>query len=203
MPHRTIDAAKLRTLIDGDTELLLLDVRTPREFQSEHIAGSVNVPLDQIDGNLDSSAANGETGLLRMLAQDGRRTVLVCRSGRRAVDCSDRLARAGIEDTDVLEGGLQAWNRAGGDVERGRGGAWDLERQVRFTAGAIVLSSVLAGIAWPPAFALAGLIGAGLVFSAITDTCGMGMVLARMPWNKSAPACPTLQTPAEGTGTAR
>ena len=60
-----------------------------------------------------------------------------------------------------------------------------LERQVRIAAGLLVLVAVTLGWLVHPAFlGLAAFVGAGLVFAGVTDTCGMGLLLARMPWNR-------------------
>ncbi|WP_017597745.1 YgaP family membrane protein, partial [Nocardiopsis lucentensis] len=97
--------------------------------------------------------------------------------------CQDKLAAAGLRDTVVMNGGMNAWEAQGAPVVRGRE-RWSLERQVRLVAGGVVLTSVLASLLWPPAVAVAGVIGAGLTFAAITDTCAMGMALARLPYNQ-------------------
>lgn len=63
---------------------------------------------------------------------------------------------------------------------------WSLERQVRLVAGAIVLVSILLSIAWPAARFVAGFVGAGLVFAAVSNTCMMGMLLAKLPYNRAS-----------------
>jgi hypothetical protein len=109
--------------------------------------------------------------------------VLVCRAGGRAHQAQEKLEAAGVPTLPILEGGMLAWQHADGeivqDVIR-----WDLERQVRFTAGAIVLLSILVSVVFPPARFVAGFVGAGLVFAAVTNTCGMAMVLSKLPYNQ-------------------
>ena len=78
---------------------------------------------------------------------------------------------------------MLAWQNDGGEVVQDVI-RWDLERQVRFTAGAIVLLSILVSIVFPPARFVAGFVGAGLVFAAVTNTCGMAMVLSKLPYNQ-------------------
>lgn len=64
-----------------------------------------------------------------------------------------------------------------------------LERQVRIAAGSLVfIGALLSYVVHPAWIALSAFVGAGLVFAGITDTCGMGMVLARMPWNNMRPS---------------
>ncbi len=116
-----------------------------------------------------------------------RPVFLLCRSGNRAASAAAELRALGHRDIIVISGGLDAWIKSGKPVVRGTSHVWSLERQVRFAAGALVLAgSVLAvavDVRW---LALAGFVGLGLVFSAATDTCGMAMILARMPWNRGS-----------------
>jgi hypothetical protein len=113
--------------------------------------------------------------------------VLVCQSGNRAARAAERLAEAGLANVSILDGGIARWLATGGQVERGRQ-RWALERQVRLVAGAVVLASALASIAVPATAAVAGAVGAGLVVAALTDTCALGNLLARLPYNAGA-AC--------------
>lgn len=157
---------------------LLLDVRTPGEFTSAHIAGSILHPLDQLD-----------PAAVRQLA-DGKQAILViCQSGKRATQAAEKLQSAGLTNITVLEGGVSAWESAGLPLERGQG-VISLERQVRIAAGTLVLTGALLGFFvntnW---IALSGFVGAGLIFAGITDTCGMGLLLARMPWNQRGAKC--------------
>ena len=155
-------------------EAVIVDVRTPGEFESVHIPRSRNVPLDQIEQHADE---------LREVAESGREVVLVCRSGARAHQAQERLESAGLSTLPILEGGVMAWQQADGDVVQDVI-RWDLERQVRLVAGAIVLLSILASLVWPSARFVAGFVGAGLVFAAVSNTCMMGMALARLPYNQ-------------------
>jgi rhodanese-related sulfurtransferase len=153
----------------------LVDVRTPSEFSARAIPGSVNIPL----GDLESAV-----GELRPKAAE-RPLLLVCRTGNRAAKAMQTLQSFGITNVRVLRGGLEAWQSQGQAVAQGGGGGMSLERQVRIAAGSIVVVGVMLSFLVSPHFVwLAGFVGAGLVFAGITDTCGMGMVLARMPWNR-------------------
>ncbi|GAB3725162.1 rhodanese-like domain-containing protein [Nocardiopsis oceani] len=172
MRNHGIDVPVVRDLLETDPYTLLVDVRTPAEYESSHIAGAINLPLGRVDAHLE-----------RIVAEAGGRLVLVCQSGSRAGQCQDKLASAGLSDTVVLSGGMNAWEAQGAPVVHGRK-RWALERQVRLVAGGIVLVSVLASLVWPPTVAVAGLVGAGLAFAAVTDTCAMGMALSRLPYNQ-------------------
>jgi rhodanese-related sulfurtransferase len=170
-----LDAATLRERLAGPEPPRLLDVRTPAEFAAVHIPGSDNVPLDLLREHRDE--------LGRRLGD----VVLVCRSGARAAQAERALAEAGLPGVHVLDGGITAWQASGAPVNRGRA-AWDLERQVRLVAGTLVLAGVLGGLAVPALRWLAAAIGAGLTIAALTNTCAMGMLLARLPFNRG-PAC--------------
>ncbi len=158
--------------VDKQKGMLLLDVRTPAEFEESHIEGSVLHPLTGLDAAKVKALAEGKEGCL-----------IICRSGNRARQAAEKLASAGVGRLGVLEGGVLAWEAAGQPLNRGAK-TMSLERQVRIAAGALVFTGAVLGYFVNPAWiALSGFVGAGLVFAGITDTCGMGMLIARMPWN--------------------
>lgn len=152
----------------------VVDVRTLGEFETLHLPGSHNHPLDELD---ERAAA------LRELVGAGRPVALICRSGPRAEEASHRLAEAGLGELPVVEGGVLAWEADGGGVVYGEQ-RWDLERQVRLVAGSLVAGSVALSVVVPGARFVAGAVGAGLVFAAATNTCTMARVLARLPYNR-------------------
>lgn len=171
----SLEPAELQELLQRQVALTLIDVRTPAEFSSAHIPGSYNVPLDQLSEHAD---------LLRSVS--GEPVVLICRSGGRARQAETTLLGADLPRVHVLHGGLAAWETQRLPLRRGAV-RWSLDRQVRGVAGALVLGGVLAGwLVWPPLTALAAAIGGGLAFSAITDTCGLAMLLSRLPYNRQA-----------------
>ncbi|MEO6848616.1 MAG: rhodanese-like domain-containing protein [Chthoniobacterales bacterium] len=151
---------------------LLLDVRTPAEFEESHIGGSVLHPLSELDPEEVKKLATGKNAC-----------VLICRSGNRARQAAEKLTQCGLPNLQILEGGVLAWEASGLPLNRGVK-IMSLERQVRIAAGALVFTGVVLGYFINPAWiALSAFVGAGLVFAGITDTCGMGMLIARMPWN--------------------
>jgi rhodanese-related sulfurtransferase len=153
----------------------LLDVRTPGEFEAQHIAGAYNVPLDTL----------GEHGA-EIRASVTEPVVLVCRSGQRAARAEEALRAAGMTNLHVLDGGMAAWAAAGMPVRAGAP-RMSLERQVRIAAGGIAAAGGILALAVNPLFAaVPALVGSGLVFAGITDTCMMGMLLARLPYNRPA-----------------
>lgn len=169
-----IDPAALRAWLDSGPGPRVLDVRSPVEFAAMHIPGSYNVPLDLLREHRDEVA-----GYM------GGDVVLVCRSGARATQAERALAAAGLANVHVLAGGIVAWEKDGAAVNRGRA-RWDIERQVRFTAGSLVLAGVLGGLAVPTLTWLAAAVGGGLAVAALTDTCAMGAALSRLPFNRGA-----------------
>jgi len=166
--------------LDPDS-MVILDVRSPEEYVRVHIPGSVLHPLEELDG-----------AALRAIVRDERPVVLVCDRGARAGEGAARLQAAGLGESMVLEGGIEEWERAGRPVRRA-GARLSLERQIRIGAGVIILAGFALAAAVNPAWlALPAFVGAGLIFAGVTGFCGMGVILARMPWNRpgaSGPAC--------------
>ncbi|MFI7218081.1 rhodanese-like domain-containing protein [Micromonospora maritima] len=170
----TVDAATLRELIAAGRAPRLLDVRTPGEFEATHVPGAYNVPLDLLREH--------RAELRNHLDED---VVLICRSGARAAQAEQALATVGLPNLKVLDGGMLAWQATNAPVVQGRP-RWDLERQVRLVAGTIVLAAVVGSVFVPGLKWVAAFIGAGLTFAALTNTCAMGMLLGKLPYNRGA-----------------
>lgn len=172
----TVAPQRLAELGKDGNKIDLIDVRTPMEYQELHVAHARNVPLDQ----LDPGAVMPQEAPL----------YFICRSGTRGRQACEKFLAAGHTNIFNVEGGTLAWAEWGLPVVRGKQ-MISLERQVRIAAGSLVLLGALLGwLVHPACVALSAFVGAGLVISGITDTCGMGLVLARVPWNqvKDAPA---------------
>jgi glyoxylase-like metal-dependent hydrolase (beta-lactamase superfamily II) len=151
----------------------VIDVRTGAEVEGEHVAGSRHIPLDQVKARADEVRATPAPRLL------------LCGSGVRAATARKQLAALHVGGLSVVEGGIKAWAAAGGETVKGRK-RMSLERQVRIVAGCIVATGTLLGLTVHRGFlALPLFVGCGLVFAGITDWCGMGLLLARMPWNRA------------------
>jgi len=176
MSITTISPAQLAELGREGRKIELIDVRTPVEFREVHLEIARNVPLDQLDPEALIGARGGS---------DGEPIYLICKSGGRAQRACEKFVNAGFSNVVNIEGGTTACIAAGLPVVRGAK-AISLERQVRIAAGSLVLLGAVASYFVPRFLWLSAFIGAGLVFSGITDTCGMGMLLARMPWNRCA-----------------
>jgi rhodanese-related sulfurtransferase len=156
---------------------LVVDVRSPGEYLTSHIPESINIPVDQLDPHLR-----------RIVNAAGGTLVLVCQSGGRAEQAAGKLGQGGMSDMVVLAGGMDSWIQAAAPVEHGETKKWALERQVRLVAGSIVFLSILLSIWIPGAQWVGFLIGAGLAFAALSNTCMMGMLLMKLPYNRG-PGC--------------
>lgn len=171
----TIAPSRLAEL-NSQQNVELIDVRTPVEFREVHATPARNVPLDSLNPEKIMQDRNGSAD---------EPLYVICKSGSRSSKACQKFVDAGFTNVVSVEGGTNAWEQAGLPVNRGKK-AISLERQVRIAAGSITflgaVATILTGnvyLAGIPAF-----IGAGLTFAGITDTCGMGMMLAKMPWNQ-------------------
>lgn len=155
-------------------ELTVIDVRTPGEYASGHLPGALNVPLDRLRHALPV-LGNARTGLL-----------VVCASGNRSANACALLAEHGVAAA-TLTGGTGAWAERGHELHRPatttRAG-WSMERQVRFTAGTVVLTGLALGLLHPAWQLLSAGVAGGLVYSALTNTCGMAALLSKLPHNR-------------------
>ena len=171
----SISPAQLGELSKEGKTIELIDVRTPVEFREVHLAIARNVPLDRLDvaALIEAHKAAADEPLY-----------LICHAGGRGQQACEKFRAAGFTSAVNVEGGTTACVAAGLPVVRGKR-AVSLERQVRIAAGALVLlGSVLGRFVNPAFIALPAFVGAGLIFAGVTGSCGMGMILARMPWNQ-------------------
>lgn len=162
-----------RLLRDGGATLV--DVREADEHARERIPGARNLPLSRLEE-------------AELAVHQGKPVLFHCRSGARTAGNADRLAaKAGLCEAYVVEGGLDAWKRAGLPVAEDRRQPLELMRQVQIAAGSMVVLGVLLGAFVTPGFyILSAFVGAGLVFAGVTGTCGLAQVLRMMPWNRRA-----------------
>lgn len=153
---------------------VLIDVRTPAEFREVHAEGAINRPLDSL---------SPET-VTREDVDDDRQILVICRSGNRSAQACRQFSDRGIHRAVSIDGGTQAWEAAGLPVVRGRK-TISLDRQMRITAGSlVVLGAIVGALIHPAGYAVSALIGAGLVYAGASDTCPMSSMLAKMPWNR-------------------
>lgn len=179
MTVSTISARDLHSRLQAGEAIDLIDVRTPAEYGEVHASIAKNFPLGKFDVGSVLTQHPGSGPLY-----------VICRSGSRGKQACEKLAAAGCTRAVNVEGGTLAWEQAGLPVVRGRK-TISLERQVRICAGFLSLTGGLLAMFVNHWFAgLSAFVGAGLMFAGITDTCGMALILARMPWNQvsSSPA---------------
>jgi rhodanese-related sulfurtransferase len=184
----TVSPTELRRQYVAGEGVELIDVRTPAEFRELHVEFARNVPLDRLDA----------AEIIRSRAsRTAEPLYVICRSGNRGRQACEKILAAGYSNVVNVEGGTLACEDAGLPVVRGKK-AISLERQVRIAAGSLVVVGVSLGwLVHPVLLGLAAFVGAGLVFAGVTDTCGMGLLLARMPWNQVKGAAPDCQAAKE------
>lgn len=171
---KSVSVEELNELCQTENNIDLIDVRTPKEFREVHSSFARNLPLDSLDPR---TVISGHSNVDQPL-------YFICRSGARAAKACEAFVAAGFTNVVNVAGGTDAWDAAELSVERGKK-AISLERQVRLAAGLLVfLGSLLGYFIHDYWIALPAFVGAGLIFAGITDTCGMAMLLARMPWNQ-------------------
>lgn len=173
----SISPSELHRLRQGGATCDLLDVRTPPEHASAHVTGARLVPLDDLD----------PAAFLRQRPTSSGPLYVICQSGARAARAIEKFRSAGFNDCILVEGGTQGWIDAGLPVERGISKVIPLMRQVQIAVGCI--SAAGAGLALTVDYRFAVLplfIGCGLIFAGVTGTCGMALLLARMPWNRQS-----------------
>ncbi len=182
MDVRTITPKEVDDLRRRGRAVDLIDVRTPVEYREVHAEAARSVPLDRLEPR---AVMEGRIG------SNEEPLYMICRSGSRGRQACEAFHAAGFSSVVNVEGGTLAWEQAGLPVVRGAK-SMSLERQVRIAAGSLVVLGTALGAFVHPAFlGLSAFVGAGLVFAGVTDTCGMGMMLARMPWNRAEPEAAT------------
>jgi len=160
----------VREISDG---AVIVDVREYVEFASGHIGGALLAPLGKVE----------------TIAKDWPREnamILVCKAGGRAEHARRRLAAVGFTDLAVLEGGMDRWRAEGRPVVTEKRQPWAMERQVRIAAGSLVLITIALALLVSKVWMIGtGLVGAGLVFAGVSNTCMMASALAKLPWNRA------------------
>lgn len=168
---KTCSPEEVRSRLAADPPAVLVDVREYPEYAAAHIRGAKVIPSGELKRRAEE------------LPRD-REIITVCRSGRRSADAAKTLESLGFSNVAQLEGGVIAWEKAGLPLEREPRAPWALERQVRLVAGLLTLVGLALSHIWAPAIVLAWFIPLGLVFAALTDSCAMGTLLGKMPWNR-------------------
>ncbi len=159
--------------------IVMIDVRTPVEYQEVHIERSLSMPLDQL---------NAQEVKIRTAGAD--QCVLVCGSGKRAERAYHQLKSAGCESLLILDGGITAWEQAHLPLIRSDTKRLPLMRQVQLIIGLLTLLGSILALTIDKHFAFLPLfLGAGLTMAGATGWCGLAIFLSKMPWNKISSGC--------------
>lgn len=179
MPIKAINAATLKSWLDKG-EAMLVDVREPAEHHAEFIPGATLIPLGGI-----CAQALPDAG--------GKKLVVHCKAGKRGgMACEKLLSENPNLEIYNLEGGLDAWNKAGLEVKTSGKFFLPLDRQVQLAIGiGVVTGSALGYFVNPVWFLLSGFFGLGLINAGLTGWCGLARLMARMPWNQAKTSCQT------------
>lgn len=170
MSLKAVSSHEIRQYLDQGA--ILVDIRSADEYTREHITEARHIPLEQL--------ATDKTAL-----QDRTTVIFHCRSGHRTQMNANILGACVTGEVYVLEGGLDAWKKAGMPVTRDASQPMELQRQVQIAAGSMVALGTVLGVTLSPWFlVLSGFVGAGLVFAGISGFCGLARVLMKMPWNR-------------------
>lgn len=166
-----IDAETLKKWLDNQP-VMLIDVREPGEYASEHIPGAKLMPLSNLNpGQIQPTADT--------------KVVLYCQSGNRSKRAAQVFFDAGFESIVQLQGGLPTWKTAGYPTKINKNAPISLFRQVQIVAGTLVFTGTVLGAFVSPWFLiLSGFVGGGLVFAGVSGTCAMGTLLAKLPYNQ-------------------
>jgi rhodanese-related sulfurtransferase len=176
MSHKRIHPLDLMSQRTADT--CILDVRTAAEVKAAALPDCLHIPLHE----LTSARLAAE---LAKSGKNGAHIYLLCQAGRRAEMAADQLKGQINAELYVIEGGINSLKESNIPLQLKQTKSISLERQVRITAGVLVLIGAALGTWVNPGFyGLSAFVGAGLTFAGITDTCMMGMLIAKMPWNK-------------------
>lgn len=171
----TISAVELSELYKSGKAIDLIDVRTPIEFSQMHVAFARNIPLDLLDH---------ETLLRDGIASKDEPVYIICHTGKRGAQACQRLLESGLANIINIDGGTVACQHSDLPIVSNKK-VISLERQVRIAAGSLVVIGVVFGLVLHPAFiGISAFVGAGLIFAGVTDSCGMGLLLSKLPWNQ-------------------
>ena len=173
---KTISVTDYKSRMDSENESYLIDVRMPSEFEQVHISNALLYPLEELSPE----------DVINQLGCNRDETIyVICHSGGRAKKACQKFIDAGIENIVQIDGGIQAWESAGLPTVKSSRRIISLQRQVQLAAGSlIVLGFMLSILVHPWLIGISVFVGCGLIFAGLTDTCGMAVFLAKMPWNK-------------------
>jgi glyoxylase-like metal-dependent hydrolase (beta-lactamase superfamily II)/rhodanese-related sulfurtransferase len=167
-----ISAHTAYELATKNNRVKFLDVRSASEYSQVHIKDAIHIPIDMLGSKVNELSGSGDS------------YIMVCHTGNRAAMAADMLIQSGTHQVKVMTGGMVAWQKERLAVIKGSGGM-SLERQVRCVAGSLVLLGVILAYFHPAFMLISAFVGTGLLFAGLTDSCAMGMLLMKLPYNKN------------------
>jgi rhodanese-related sulfurtransferase len=170
-----IDAKTAHELLTRG-EAVLIDVRTPDEFQAEHILYAMSLPLSRLKSELAG-----------LKIADGQAVIFHCQKGGRGGQaCSLAADMDNVSPVYNMTGGLNDWKSKGLPIVGGET-TMSIFRQVQMIVGGLILALIAIGFTGAMfAFALAGVFAAALMIAGVTGWCGLAMLLHKMPWNRKS-----------------
>lgn len=180
MSIQTIDVNELNNRMKQDGRTILIDVRSPAEYDAAHVDRSVLLPLDRLAAAQVQSLRSG----------DDRPVYVMCKAGVRADQACRKLAAEGVGNLVLVAGGIDAWRRQGLSVICGKPASMPVMQQVQLTIGtAVVAGAALAWFVHPAWVVLCAAMGLGMMMAGVTGLCPLASLIAAMPWNKTAESC--------------
>ena len=98
--YGNVDVGEARDLIAEKAGLVILDVRTVSEFESGHLEGAINIPVEVLSSHLSGLNQNDEL-------------LVYCRTGNRSTTAVGILRENGYDRIYHMDGGIVAWGSAG------------------------------------------------------------------------------------------
>lgn len=173
MTYRIATPQEIKSLTGKN--ITVIDIRSREDWAREHIDNALSFPMNEEGIALPLAYGQGKPDII----------VFHCQSGMRTKQHADSLASLASPTTVlIMEGGINAWKKAGYPTRLNRSQPIPLMRQVQIVAGTLTLAGTLAGSLLSPWFyVIPGLVGTGLTFAGISGWCGMAKLLSAMPWN--------------------
>lgn len=99
--YKNVNVNKAEEIINTAEDVVVLDVRTPQEFKDGHIENAINIDIfsDDFDAQVEQ-------------LDKSKTYVVICRSGGRSANASNKMVTMGFEDIYNVEGGFIAWGGA-------------------------------------------------------------------------------------------
>ncbi|MCB0734457.1 MAG: rhodanese-like domain-containing protein [Flavobacteriales bacterium] len=146
---------------------IIIDVRTPKEFESGSLPGAVNIPSNNFTM---TDYAPFKADQIALLCSSGNRASMVC----------EVLQENGFQHVSIMQHHMEYLSKHEQTTAK-----WSVDRQFRLVVG-LLLATFLVGLTYGmTAFLiLPTLICLGLILSVITNNCYLKIGIAALPWNR-------------------